>query len=301
MQYWLRLVLAVSLLGLILVGMFSYTLDEGFQAVVTRFGEPVQVEAAAGLHFKWPWPVDRVYELDCRKKVYNTRFTQTLTKDKKSIILLTYIVWRVERPLLFLQSVGNSLNAEEKIEGLVTSAKNNVLGNYELNNLVSTEPERLKLDEIERRILEASGAKALESFGIEIVSLGIKRLAYPENNVQSVFNQMQAERGQYAAKYRAEGRMEASIILSETDVEIAKINAEAVRRSAEIKGDADRQAAEIYAAAHRQGREFYRFNRSLEALEAIVNNNAVFVLRSDQAPFNVLSEEIDEKRDKERD
>ncbi len=294
MQYWLRLVLAVSLLSLILVSMFSFTLDEGFQAVVSHLGEPVRVEKAAGLHFKWPWPVDKIYELDCRKKIYNTRFTQTLTKDKKSIILLTYIVWKIEDPLLFLQSVGDSSNAEDKIEGLVTSAKNNVLGNYELNNLVSTTKEDLKIDEIEKRVLEASGEKAKTSFGIEIVSLGIKRLAYPENNVLAVFNQMHAERGQYASKYRAEGRMQASIILSETDVEIAKINADAVRKSAEIKGDADRAAAEIYADAYRQGREFYKFNRSLEAVEAIVNNNAVFVLRSDQAPFNVLLEDKDE-------
>ena len=116
-------------------------------------------------------------------------------------------------------------------------------------------------------------------------------MAYPENNVLAIFNQMHAERGQYAAKYRAEGRMEASAILSETDLEIAKLSADAVRKAAEIKGNADKIAAEIYADAHKQGREFYKFTRSLEALEKIVDNNAVFVLRSDQPPFNVLSGE----------
>jgi membrane protease subunit HflC len=93
---------------------------------------------------------------------------------------------------------------------------------------------------------------------------------------------MRAERGQYAAKYRAEGRMQASIILSEPDLEIARINAEAVKTSAATKGKADREAAEIYAEAHKKGRDFYKFNRSLEALEKMLNQNAVFIMRNDQ-------------------
>ena len=288
MQYWLRIILAVALLGLISYSMFAFPLHEGFKAVVTHFGEPTRTVSEAGLHLKWPWPIDKIYTLDCRKRVYNTKFTQTLTKDKRSIILLTYVVWQIDNPLVFLQSVGNIKNCEDKMEGLISSAKNNVLGNYELSNLVSTNPEQLKFKEIEENIKNATSETASKNFGIKILNLGIKRLAYPENNVMAIFNQMNAERAQYAAKYRAEGREEASMILSKTDLEIAKISADAVRQATEIKGEADKKAAEIYANANKQSAEFYKFSRSLEALETIVNNNAVFLLRSDQAPFNLL-------------
>lgn len=290
MQFWLRLVLALVILTLITYRAFVLPLPEGMTAIVAHFGKPSRIIAEPGAHLKWPWPIDSLYILDTRQRIYNTRFTQTLTRDKKSIILLTYIVWRIEEPLLFLQSVGSIANAEEKIESLVSSSKNNVLGNYDLANLVSTNADQLKLEEIEEKILDAVAAKAKESFGIKISRLGIKRLAYPENNVRAIFNQMRAERGQFAAKYRAEGRKQASIISSETDLEIAKINAEAVKASAAIKGKADREAAEIYAEAHKKGREFYKFMRSLEALEKILNQNAVFIMRNDQPPFNVLNE-----------
>ncbi|NCB38099.1 MAG: protease modulator HflC [Erysipelotrichia bacterium] len=290
MQFWLRLMLALLLLSLVSYQAFIVPLPEGYKAVVAHFGNPDRILEKSGAHFKWPWPIDNCYFFDCRNRIYNTRFTQTLTRDKKAVILLTYIVWNIKNPLVFLQSVGTVANAEDKIEGLVSSSKNNVLGNYDLANLVSTDPEQLKLAEIEGKILEAVAGRARESFGAEISSVGIKRLAYPENNVKAIFSQMRAERGQYAAKYRAEGRMQASIILSETDLEIAKINAEAIKTSAEIKGQADREATEIYAEAHKKGREFYKFNRSLEVLEKMVNENAVFILRSDQPPFNVLSE-----------
>lgn len=289
MQFWLRLMLALLLLSLISFKAFILPLPEGYKAVVAHFGAPDRILEEPGAHLKWPWPIDSFYLFDCRNRIYNTRFTQTLTRDKKAVILLTYIVWKISRPLNFLQSVGTVANAEEKIEGLVSSSKNNVLGNYDLANLVSTDPAQLKLAEIEGKILEAVAERARESFGVEILSLGIKRLAYPENNIKAIFSQMRAERGQYAAKYRAEGRMQASIILSETDLEIASINAEAIKTSAEIKGKADREAAEIYAEAHKKGRDFYKFSRSLEALEKIVNENAVFILRSDQAPFDVFN------------
>ncbi len=296
MQFWLRLLLATLLLSLISYKAVVIPLPEGYKAVIAHFGDPNRIIETPGAHFKWPWPIDSFYLFDCRSRIYNTRFTQTLTRDKKAVILLTYIVWHISQPLTFLQSVGTTANAEDKIEGLVSSSKNNVLGNYDLANLVSTDPGQLKLEEIEQRILEAVAERARESFGVEIVSLGIKRLAYPENNVKAIFSQMRAERGQYAAKYRAEGRMQAAVILSETDLEIARINADAIKTAAEIQGKADREAAEIYAEAHKKGREFYKFSRSLEALEKMVNENAVFILRSDQAPFNVLNgNTIDDK------
>ena len=171
---------------------------------------------------------------------------------------------------------------------MVSSAKNNIIGNYDLNNLVSTEPSLLKISEIETKILDSVKDKTLETCGIKIEALGIKRLAYPENNIEAIFKQMRAERGQYAAKYRAEGRKEASIIKSKAELEVSKIVAEATKKAAEIKGEADREAAEIYANAHKKGKDFYKFTKSLEAIEKITEKNSVFILRTDQAPFDVL-------------
>lgn len=288
MHYLLRIMLAFLLFGLILFQTIVLPLPEGYKAVITHFGKPDRIATEAGPHLKWPWPIDNAYFFDCRKKLYNTKFTQTLTKDKKSVILLSYIIWKINDPLKFLQSVGNIRNAEEKLEGMVSSSKNNVLGEYDLNNLVSTDPSLLKINEIEDKILKAVKKNANDNFGIDIENLGIKRLAYPEQNIEAIFKQMRAERDQYASKYRAEGRMQAAIIISETDLEVSKINAEAQKKSAEIKGEADREAAEIYANAHKKGRNFYKFTKSLEAVEKMSDKNSVFILRTDQAPFDAL-------------
>jgi membrane protease subunit HflC len=258
-------------------------------------GTPDRVLKESGPHFIWPWPIGKAYLFDARSRVYNTKFTQTLTKDKKSIILLTYIIWNIEDPLVFLQSVGDIDNAERKLDSLVSSAKNNVMGNFELENLVSTDARQLKLDLIENQIRKDVAEGALQNFGISITELGIKRLAYPENNVRAIFDQMRAERNQHASKYRAEGRMKASIIISETDLEISRIKAEAAKKAATIKGQADKEAAEIVANAHLQGKDYFKFIKSLESAEKISGPGSVFILRSDQQPFKTLFENLEEE------
>ena len=288
MHYLLRIVLAFLLLGLILYQTIVLPVTVGFKAVITHFGNPSRIIEEPGPHFKWPWPIDNAYVFDCRKKLYNTKLTQTLTRDKKSIILESYIIWKINNPLTFLQSVGTIKNAEEKLDGMVNSSKSNILGDYNLNNLVSTDPSSLKIKEIESKILESVKKNSNDNFGIDIETLGIRRLAYPEQNIEAIFKQMRAERDQYASKYRAEGRMKASIILSETELEVSKINADAKKESAKIKGEADREAAEIYANAHKKGRDFYKFTKSLEAIEKMADKNSVFILRTDQAPFDAI-------------
>lgn len=291
MKFTLRLVLGLMILALLIFKAFVVPVPQGYSAVTTKLGKPYQTLKEAGPHFVWPWPIGKVYLFDARKRVYNTKFTQTLTKDKKSIILLTYIVWQIDDPLMFLQSVGTAENAESKLDSLISSSKNNVVGGYELVNLVSTEIEQLKLAEIEEQIKSDVGKSAAKSFGVLISELGIKRLAYPEKNVEAIFGQMRAERNQVASKYRAEGRMKASVILSETDLEISKIKAEASKKAAEIKGQADREAAEILAKAHLESQDYFKFVKSLEAAEKISGAGSMFILRSDQPPFNTLFSE----------
>ena len=288
MKFTMRLLLGLMILTLLAFKAFIVPVPEGYSAVATKFGKPVQTIKEPGPHFVWPWPIGKTYVFDARKRVYNTKFTQTLTRDKKSIILLTYIVWQIDDPLMFLQSVGTAKNAESKLDSLISSSKNNVVGGYELTNLVSTNASQLKLNEIEEQIKTDVAASANKNFGILISELGIKRLAYPEQNVEAIFGQMRAERNQVASKYRAEGRMKASMILSETDLEISKIKAEAGKKAAEIKGQADREAAEILAKAHLESKDYFKFIKSLEAAEKISGPSSIFILRSDQPPFNTL-------------
>jgi len=219
-----------------------------------------------------------------------TRHTEMLTRDKKNVILLSYVVWRISDPLRFYQSVGSIEAGDSKLDGLVTNAKISVLGGYDLSALVSTTSEDLMTEEVEAAILENVVNNASEKYGVQIEEVGFERLSLPESNTRFVFDQMRAERKQYAARYRAEGEREAQSIRSNTMLEVAKIRAEGSEQAARIRGEAEAEAARIYAEAHSVDPAFYRFTRSLDSLGKVLNKRSQIVLRTDSPPFQLLEE-----------
>jgi len=285
----IRLVLATAVVSLVVAYSTYFQVSEGTKAVVTRFGDPVRAIHAAGLAWKWPWPIERVHTIDVRRRLYNSPFTATLTRDQKNVILLTYAVWRVEDPQLFLQSLGTPEAAEQKLDGMVAASKNFQLGRYDLSALVSTTPGAIQTDQIEQAILDDVAPAALDKFGIVVEQVGIKRIAYPEENITTVLQQMRAERRAEAGKLRAEGEREAQQIRDDVMVKCEEIRRQGREESGKIVGQAEKEAADIYAQAHRLDPDFYRFWRSLQAIKKTLGAKATVILRTDQGFFDVLS------------
>ena len=281
----------------ILVGYTCYLqVREGTAVVVTRFGEPIRSITEPGPYFKFPWPIEDARVFDMRKRVFNTPYTATLTRDRRNVVLLTYVVWKVQEPKLFLQSVGDESAASVKLDGMVTAAKNTLMGRYDLSALVSTDINKIQTSEIESAILADVKDTASTKFGINIEQVGFKRIAYEQANVASVLDQMRAERETDAKELRAKGDKEAQGIRDAADVESEKILSKGRREAGEIRGQAEQAAAEIYAKAHQMDPDFYRYWRSLEALKKALGKNATIVLRTNQGFFDLLSESPDSPR-----
>ncbi len=288
---WLRVVTGIAAVVGVGLAATGVQVGEGEAAIVSRFGDPVQVVEDAGLHWKAPWPIDSVARIDLRRRTFETGHAEMLTRDRKNVVLVGFAIWQVSDPLLFHRSVGTVADAEEKLDGLITNAQIGVLGRYDLNALTSTDPDTLRTDEIEADLLTATREVASKRYGIHISAVGFQRLSLPEDNVTAVFKQMRAERRQFAARYEAEGAEEAARIRSETDLEAARIRAEGTEQAARIRGEAEAEAARIYAEAHRQDPDLYRFVRSLEALDSVVGADTTVILRTDSPPFRLLTSE----------
>ncbi len=285
---WRRVAVALTVALVIILSSMLFSLSEGRVAVITLFENPIGVYDTAGLKWKLPYPFQRAYILDARSRLCETRLTETLTRDKKNVILITYSVWKIGEPIRFLQAVGNARSAEAKLDGVVTNAKNAVLGNYDFSALVSKSADGQRIDEIEKAMLEDVKQEARARYGIDVVQIGLQRLALPEENIEYVFDQMKAERAQYAARFRADGEKEAARVRAETDLQVAKLRAEGEEKAETIHGNAEADAAKIYASAHKLDPEFYTFLRSLDSLEKILGDEATVVLDTDSAPFDML-------------
>ena len=287
-QRWLRAVVGTLALAAIFFSATAVVVKEGQAVLITRFGRPLRAATQAGLHWKLPWPIDSQISLDMRRRVYETGQTEMLTRDKKNIIARTFVVWRIGDPLTFTQAIGNEGAAEGKLDGLMTNAAIGTLGGHDLSALVSTNPSDLQVEQIESELLASTAPMALRNYGVAVEQIRLERLALPEENVTAVFQQMRAERRQFAAKFEAEGQREASKIRSEADLEAARIRAKSVEEQARILGESAAQVAKVYSDAHRTDPELYRFTRSLDSLDKLVTGSTSLILRTDSEPFSLL-------------
>src|SRR3984893_8044916 len=250
-QRWLRAVVGTLALVAIVFSATAVVVKEGQAVLITRFGRPLRAATQAGLHWKLPWPIDAQLSLDMRRRVYETGQTEMLTRDKKNIIARTFVVWRIGDPLAFSQAIGSEGGAEGKLDGLLTNAAIGTLGGHDLSALVSTTPADLQVDQIEAELLSSTAPVAMHSYGVAIDQIRIERIALPEENVSAVFEQMRAERRQFAARFEAEGEREASKIRSEAELEAARIRAVGSEEELRIRGQDAAAVSKKHADSHR--------------------------------------------------
>ncbi len=266
-----------------------FTVDETEIAIVSRFGNPIRVIDQPGLKIKLPSPFETVYKFDKRIMVFESRPSEYLTGDKKNIVVESFACWRIADARRFLQTVKNRSGAEIRLGDMINSQLGAMLGTVPLNSLISPDPNAVKTDEINRKLTEICAKKALENYGIEVVSVRLKRLNFPQQNKASVFNRMRSERERIAKKYRAEGKEQAAKIRAETDKQVSAILSAAYRDAERIKGEGDAEAARIYAEAYSKDAEFYKLTRTLESYKKFLDEQTTIVLSSDAELLRLLN------------
>ncbi|MGA1794952.1 MAG: protease modulator HflC [bacterium] len=286
-----KTLIIVSIVSFLVIVLFlcTFTVSEKEYVLVTRFGKPVRIMDQSGLKWKIPGFFETVNRIDRRTQVFVTQPIQLLLGDQNPIILTCYVCWRVSDPSLFFQSVGFFDTAQQKLGDMINSQLGSVLGDYRLDQMINTDPEHVKLAEIEDRILRNSNQNARGKYGLEVLQLGIRRLNYPSIVARAVFNRMQSEREKEAKKYRAEGTEEAAGIEAQTDKEVSEIMAKAYQEAEQIKGEGDRESIRIYGEAYSQNRDFFTFSKSLELYKEILKENSTLVLSTDTDLFQYLT------------
>ena len=275
----LAFVLSLAVLVALAVGS-AIVVDTTEYAVVTRFGRPVRTYTTPGLRFRIPF-VDQVVRLDARLLMTEPPVAEYLTLDKKNVVARTFLTWRVDDPLRYLQTVQLRDAAEARLAAVTSSEIGAAFGSVPFDALVSTDADKMRLgaiiDQVEQRVRDT----AAREYGVKLVSLRVERLAFPQQNEASVFQRMRAERQRIAKQFRSEGEEQSLKIRAEADRERARILAEADRKASEIRGQAEAEAARIYADALAADPDFYRFVRTLEAYDKIIDKDTTVILPAD--------------------
>lgn len=290
--FLLFLIIAV----LVLTFLSMFTVDETQYKIVTFFGKPTNVVLEPGLYFKSP--IHNTITLDKRCLMYNPTPSEYLTRDKKNVVVDGFVIYKIIDPLNFYVTVNDIPKAEAYLDDLLYSQVSAVLGEYDLSSLVSTKSEEMKIDEITQKITQNCRQRAEKDYSINIASVKLKQLILPQQNKQSVFDRMRAERERIAKQYRAEGEEEAMKIRATTDKECTTILSEAYRKAEIIKGEGDAEAIKIYGKAYGKDMKFYKELRTLQAYQKFLNEKTTVVLSSDSDLLKLLTNGHDQENTK---
>ena len=261
-----------------------FTVDETRQVVILQFGEPVRIIKTPGLYFKLPAPLQVAQRFDDRLLEYDVAPEEILSKDKKSLIVDNYVRWRIADPLLFLQTVQTEPIAKTRIDDIVYSELRRELGTHNMSEII-TERREIIMEKVTRQ-----SAIATKPYGIEVVDVRLKRVDLPQNNEQSIYRRMQAERIRQANKFRSEGEEESQKIKASTDKDKTIILATAYKEAEEVKGEGEAKAVDIYARAFSKDPDFYEFYRTLETYKIILDKKTTLVLPTNSKLFDILNQ-----------
>jgi membrane protease subunit HflC len=274
------IMLLLLVLLLIIIGYSSvFTVQQTEQALVVRFGAPVQVVTDPGLHFKVPF-TDTVIPIDKRILDLENPAQEVIASDQKRLVVDAFARYRIKNALQFYQSVGSIQAANLQLTTLLNSGLRRVLGEVTLIQVV-----RDQREELMARIRDQLDHEAA-NYGIQVVDVRIRRADLPDQNSQAVYQRMKTERQREAAEFRAQGNQKAQEIRSNADREATVIVAEANSKAEQIRGEGDAERNRLFAEAYGQDQDFFAFYRSMTAYEnGFKSNDTRFLLRPDSDFF----------------
>jgi membrane protease subunit HflC len=204
---------------------------------------------------------------------------EVILSDQKRLQVDAYARFQISNPLLFYQTVRNELGARGRLEAIIDSSVRRVLGRETLASILTGQR-----NDITRSIGDEVNA-SVESLGIKIIDVRLRRADYPEATSQNIFNRMKSEREREAKEFRATGEEEAQKIRADAEKTRTVIISEAQRTAQETRGAGDAEAIRIYADSFGQDAEFFSFYRSMEAYRKAMGKDGTSMVLSPSSSF----------------
>ena len=268
----------IVILALLLSSGFFVTTHQNEYTIVRQFGAVVKIVDEPGLTVKIPF-IQSTSTLPKAEMLYDLAVSDVITSDKKSMVADSFVLWRIEDPLKFIQTLsGNLANAEYRIDTVVYNSLKTVISSMKQEEVISGRDGLLA-----QRIMDNVG-NTFDNYGIALLAIETKRIDLPDENKSAVYERMISERDNIAASYAAEGAAEAKQIRNEADksvsITLSQANAQAEKLKAEGEAEYMRILSEVYDTEEEA--DFYEFMRALDMAEkALAGGNKTLVISSD--------------------
>ncbi len=288
MKKKIAVAVAVVLL-LVLLGSSVVVTAENEYTLIRQFGRISKVVDQPGVSLKLPF-VQTVDAFPKQTLLYDLVPSEVITRDKKTMITDSYVLWRISEPMKFAQTLnGSVMNAESRINTAVYNALKNAISSMNQDEVITSrdgELSALVMDKIDDN---------MDQYGIELMLFETKQLDLPDDNKEAVYERMISERDNIAATYTAEGNSEAQVIRNSTDKEVAISISEAKKQAEILVAEGEAEYMRILSEAYdtEEKTEFYSFVRSLDALRVSMTGQEKTVILSSDSPIAKIFEGYD--------
>lgn len=279
----------------ILIGVSAVAVAVGASVTVTQqneyklirqFGKVDRVISSSGISFKIPF-IESTQSLPKETLLYDLAASDVITKDKKTMISDSYVLWKISDPLKFAQTLNSSVESgESRINTAVYNATKNAISSMSQDQVITSCD-----GELSDMVMEAIGTN-MDQYGIELLKFETKQLDLPDDNKEAVYERMISERDNIAATYKAEGNSEAKVIRNKTDKEVAIQISDAKKQAEILEAEGEQEYMKILAQAYGEEdrSEFYSFVRSLDALKTSMKGEDKTVILSADSPIAQIFE-----------
>ena len=279
----------------ILIGVAAVVVAVGASVTVTQqneyklirqFGKVDRVISSSGISFKIPF-IESTQSLPKETLLYDLAASDVITKDKKTMISDSYVLWKISDPLKFAQTLNSSVESgESRINTALYNATKNAISSMSQDQVITSRD-----GELSDMVTEAIGTN-MDQYGIELLKFETKQLDLPDDNKEAVYERMISERDNIAATYKAEGNSEAKVIRNKTDKEVAIQISDAKKQAEILEAEGEQEYMKILAQAYGEEdrSEFYSFVRSLDALKTSMKGEDKTVILSADSPIAQIFE-----------
>ena len=279
----------------ILIGVSAVVVAVGASVTVTQqneyklirqFGKVDRVISSSGISFKIPF-IESTQSLPKETLLYDLAASDVITKDKKTMISDSYVLWKISDPLKFAQTLNSSVESgESRINTAVYNSTKNAISSMSQDQVITSRD-----GELSDMVMEAIGTN-MDQYGIELLKFETKQLDLPDDNKEAVYERMISERDNIAATYKAEGNSEAKVIRNKTDKEVAIQISDAQKQAEILEAEGEQEYMKILAQAYGEEdrSEFYSFVRSLDALKTSMKGEDKTVILSADSPIAQIFE-----------
>ena len=275
------IIAVVAVLAIMIINSGMVVTYPNEYTVIKQFGRIESIRQEPGLSMKIPF-IQTAEKIENEVLLYDLAVSDVMTKDKKSMIADCFVLWKIEDPYKYTQTLSaQKSNAEFRIDTITYNSLKNVISSLSQEEVISGRDGELA------KAIQDNIGNTLEQYGIKLLAVETKSLDLPDENKNAVYERMISERNNIAATYQAEGQEEAKEISNNTNAEIIVMQSEADARAEEIIAKGEAEYMRILSEAYNdpEKADFYLFLRSLDAAKATMTGNNKTLIIDETSPI----------------